>query len=57
MDQVRVLLESSVRMEGGLLVLDFSLAMGEQVRVMLESSVWMCRDTSWFWTSASPRSR
>jgi hypothetical protein len=56
MEQVRVLLESSVWMEGDLLVLDFSLAM-EQVRVLLESSVWMCRDTSWSWTSASPWSR
>ena len=53
MEQVRVLLESSVWMEGDLLVLDFSLAM-EQVRVLLESSVWMCRDTSWSWTSVSP---
>jgi hypothetical protein len=38
MEQVRVLLESSVWMEGDLLVLDFSLAM-EQMRVLLESSV------------------
>ena len=52
-EKVRVLLESSVWMEGDLLVLDFSLAM-EQVRVLLESSVWMCRDTSWSWTSVSP---
>jgi hypothetical protein len=56
MEQVKVLLESSVWMEGDLLVLDFSLAM-EQVRVLLESSVWMCRDTSWSWTSVSPWSR